>query len=38
MKTRTWSTGRLIISLMGCNRVDPVQDAVVWGAMLEWRL
>lgn len=30
----TWSRGRLVISLIGCNRVDPVHDAVVWVAML----
>ena len=34
IQTPTWSTGRLIISLIGCNRVDPVHDAVVWVAML----
>lgn len=30
----TWSRGRLVISLIGCNKVDPVHDAVVWVAML----
>lgn len=30
----TWSRGRLIISLIGCNSVDPVHDAVVLVAML----
>lgn len=30
----TWSRGRLVISLIGCKRVDPVHDAVVWVAML----
>lgn len=30
----TWSRGRLIISLIGCNSVDPVHDAVLLVAML----
>lgn len=34
IRKHTWSRGRLMISLIGCRRVDPVQDAVVWVAML----